>query len=438
MRVKLLTSIVLIGVAGAAAAQEAAKPSWEFAMHGFVSGTVYAQDANTYVTPGQQVLSASSPAATYSTDKIIFGGDVRQTRINLSVKGPQVMDGVTPKGVVEVDFFGAYQIAAGAPVTVSCPIGTAGCSATGTRDIIPAVYGGSGEQSVIPRLRFAYLELAMGDTTFWIGQQNHLAFAAAPTSLTHIAFPLGYLTGNIGWRSPGIFGFHRFGVADLKHEFAWEVGAATWNFGAAATSGTFNAVTAAGASGLPMVELRYTATAGKAANFWVVGHWNSLDLNGPDVVKNSCDSGTPCSTKQVISAAAGLKLAMAGFTLQGAGWYGKNTGGLLGNLNQFTPATYVGDLFGWGAWGQIGYNFTPELSFWYMFGSSQVLDWRYAEAQAIARLRNVDNVAMLMYRDGGVGIGFEYVNFFTTVRATATSHDVARANQYALTGNYYF
>ncbi len=436
MRLKLLTSIVLIGFAGAAAAQEAAKPAFEFALHGFVSGTVYAQDANTYVSPGQQVLSAASPAATYQTDKIIFGGDVRQTRLNFSVKGPQVM-GATPKGVVEVDFFAAYQIAAGAPVSVSC-VGVPGCPASGVTTVTPAVYGGSGEQSVIPRLRFAYAELDFGDTVFWIGQQNHLAFAAAPTSLTHIAFPLGYLTGNIGWRSPGLFGFHRFGDADLKHEFAWEIGAATWNFGAAATSGPFNAITSAGASGLPMVELRYTTTAGKMANFWVVGHWNQLDLNGPDVVKNSCDTGTPCSTKQVISGAAGLKFATAGFTLQGAGWWGKNTGGLLGNLNQFTPATYVGDLFGWGAWGQLGFNFTPEMSIWYMIGSSQVLDWNYAMAQNITRLRNVDNVLMLMYREGGFGMGLEYVNFFTTVRATATTHDVARANQYALTGNYYF
>jgi hypothetical protein len=446
VRLKLLTSMALIGFAGAAAAQEAAKPAFEFALHGFVSGTVYMQDANTYVSPGQQVLSAggaataTAPSATYATDKPVFGGDVRQTRLNFSVKGPQVLDGVTPKGVVEVDFFGAYQIAAGAPVSIVCTPGAADptCPASGVKTIIPAAYGGSGEQSVIPRLRFAYLELDMGSSVFWVGQQNHLAFAAAPTSLTHIAFPLGYLTGNIGWRSPGIFGFHRFGDADLKHEFAWEIGAATWNFGAAATSGPFNAITSAGASGLPMVELRYTATAGKMFNAWVVGHWNQLDLNGPDVPKTSCDTGTACSTKQVIAGAAGLKLSMSGFTLQGAGWYGKNTGGLLGNLNQFTPATYVGDLFGWGAWGQVGFNFTPELSLWYMMGASAVVDWAYAEAQAIARLRNVDNVLMLQYREGGFGIGLEYVNFFTTVRASATSHDVTRANQYALTGNYYF
>jgi hypothetical protein len=420
----------------AEAAPAPAKPAFEFALHGFASASLYMQDANTYSSPGAGALSAASPAGTYQTDKAVFGGDVRQTRLNFSVKGPQVM-GATPKGVVEVDFFGAYQIAAGAPVSVSC-VGVAGCPASGVTTVIPAAYGGSAEQSLIPRLRFAYVELAMGDHTFWIGQQNHLIFALNPTSLAHVTNPLGYLTGTIGFRTPGIFGFHRFGDADLRHEIAWEVAAAGWNFGASATSGAFNAITSAGASGLPMVELRYTATAGKMASFWVAGHWNQLDLNGPDVVKSSCDTGTACTTKQVISGAAGLKLSAAAFTLQGAGWYGKNTGALLGNLNQFTPATYVGDLFGWGAWGQLGFNFTPELSLWYMIGSSQVLDWRYAEAQALTRLRNVDNSALLQYREGGLAIGLEYVNFFTTVRATATSHEVARANQLALTGNYYF
>ncbi len=34
----------------------------------------------------------------------------------------------------------------------------------------------------------------------------------APTSLSHIGFPLGYFTGNTGWRRPGIFGYHNLPV----------------------------------------------------------------------------------------------------------------------------------------------------------------------------------------------------------------------------------
>ncbi len=416
MRLKLLTSIVLIGFAGAAAAQEA-KPAFEFALHGFVSGTLYVQDGATYASPGQQVLSASGQ---YGTDKLIFGGDVRQSRFNFSVKGPQVMGGATPKAVLEVDFFGMNQLALGAGGT-------------------PA-YGAFGEQSVIPRIRFAYAELAYENTTFWFGQQNHLTFAAAPMSLTHIAFPLGYETGNIGWRSPGIFGFHRFGDADLKHEFAWEIGAANWNFAGAATSGLTNYITAGSASGLPIVQLRYTATMGKAFNAWLAGSWNRLDLNGPDAVKTSCDTGTACSTKDAVAGAVGAKLSMMGLTLQGAGWYGKNTGGLLGNLVQFTPATYVGDLFGWGAWGQVGFNLTNEFSAWYMIGASALVDWAYAEANALARLRNVDNVLLVQYRDGGFAMGFEWAHFYTINRVAGppVGDTSAHANQWALTTNYYF
>lgn len=39
-------------------------------------------------------------------DRMNWVGDVRQTRLNFSVKGPTVLGGATPTGVVEIDFFG--------------------------------------------------------------------------------------------------------------------------------------------------------------------------------------------------------------------------------------------------------------------------------------------------------------------------------------------
>ena len=455
MRIKALFSLLLLTVVGAARAQstpnvvveekklesvtvvvkeEPKPPAWEFGFHGFVGGMLYMQDSPTGISGGQQALWAAPVAAgqsTYTTDKPVFNGDVRQTRLNFSMKGPEVM-GAIPKGVVEIDFFGAYQIAVG--TASACTNAT--CTTTGA----VAAYNAYGEQSIMPRLRFAYAELAWENTTIWMGQQNHLLFASAPVSDGHIAFPLGYATGNIGWRSPGFFLFQRFGSADVKSEFALEIGAAGWSFAGfnGSTPGGFN-YTAGSASGLPMVEARYKLDS-KVVNFWIAGHWNNLDLNGPNVTVDQASAASKSTQRTVLAGGAGLKFNLGPVTLYGTGWYGKNTGWLLGNLVQFNNAIagQYTDLFGWGVAGQVGLNFTKDLSLWYLIGSQQLVNWVEAREWAYARLRNVDNSAMLRYRVGGFSWSFEWVNFFTTNRATATTTYAVRANQYAVNGMYYF
>jgi len=457
VRLKALFSLLLLGFVGAARAQtsppatnvvveekklesvtvvvkeEPKPPAFEFAFHGFIGGTLYMQDSPTGISGGQQALWAATPAAPasgYTTDKPVFNGDVRETRLNFSIKGPEVM-GAIPKGVVEMDFFGAYQVAVGTQTACT----NAACTTTGA----VAAYNAYGEQSVMPRLRFAYAELAWENITIWMGQQNHLMFATAPTSDAHIAFPLGYAGGNIGWRTPGFFFFWRMGSSDVKHELSFEIAAANWNFATfngSTPGGGFN-YTAASASGLPMVEARYKVDS-KVFGFWLCGHWNALDLNGPNVVAST----TTNTNRTVLAGGAGLRFNLGPITLYGTGWYGKNTGGLLGNLVQFNAANPTGgeftDLFGWGATGQLGFNFTKELSLWYLIGSSQLVNWVEARQYAYARLRNVDNSLMLRYRVGGFSWSFEYVNFFTTNRLNLTGTYAVRANQYGFTGQYYF
>ncbi len=456
MRLKALFSMLLLGIVGAARAQtpttnvvveekklesvtvvvkeEPKPPAFEFAFHGFIGGTLWVQDSPTGISGGQQALWAASPGAPasgYTQDKPVFDGDVRQTRLNFSIKGPEVM-GAIPKGVVEIDFFGAYQVTVGTQTACT----NAACTTTGAL----AAYNAYGEQSIIPRLRFAYAELNWENTTIWMGQQNHLMFATAPTSDAHIAFPLGYAGGNIGWRTPGFFFFQRFGSADVKSEFALEIAAANWSFAGfnGSTPGGGFQYTAASASGLPMVEARYKLDS-KVFNFWVAGHWNALDLNGPNTLATPIN-GTVNSNRTVLAGGAGLRFNLGPLTLYGTGWYGKNTGGLLGNLVQFNNANggNYSDLFGWGVTGQLGFNFTKELSLWYLIGSSQLVNWTEARAWDYARLRNVDNSLMLRYRVGGFSWSFEYVNFFTTNRASLTGTYAIRANQYGFTGQYYF
>lgn len=415
MTLKSFAAALLVSWTAAAQAQEAPKPSpFTFALHGFVSMTAYGQDGVTGLSEGQQSLFAMPPEL--KTDKSSLGFDVRQSRFNFSVKGPQVFFGATPSAVLELDFMQGF----GA--------------------------GAFGNVSLLNRMRLAYSELNWGNHRLVFGQNNDLTFAQAPYSLSHIAFPLGYGTGNIGWRRPGIFGYHTFGEPDMRVEFAWEVGRSQWNDSATATGAnlynTPNNISLGEASGLPAVQARLTLTSGKLLSAWVAGHWNRVDLNGVGTA-----SGKEIET---VAGAAGLKATYSPVTIAAAGFYGKNTGNLLGNLVQLqaggatatTPAaTTFQDVNAWGFWAQAGFNFTNELSLWGLYGM-QKPDQADAKKALFARLQNDTIDVFLQYRDGGYGIAAEWINFKTKTAtyaagAFASSEDV-KTNQFMLTANYFF
>ena len=128
----------------------------------------------------------------------IFGADIRQTRLNFSVRGPQILGGAVPKAVAEFDLFGG-----------DGP-------------------GGYGDVSVFPRIRIAYTELNWGGKhILQFGQQNMLTIGLIPQTLSHIAFPWSYTAGTVGWRQPGFWGYHTFG-GDTRFEFAWSIQRAGW------------------------------------------------------------------------------------------------------------------------------------------------------------------------------------------------------------------
>jgi hypothetical protein len=444
VRIKALFSLAVLGFAGVALAQAQAvvveekktetvtvvvketpkPPDFVFELHGFVSTTMYFQDANFALGNGQNALWTTYPQGgpagsgnTYTTDKPMFGADIRQTRLNFSVRGPQVMGGATPKGVVEVDFFGSSEV---------------------------ATTGGFSDVSLLPRIRTAYAELKWANTTIQIGQQNMLTIGLIPQSLSHIAFPATYTAGTVGWRQPGLWGWHTFGD-DLKFEFAWSIQKAGWannqtaNSTPPATPSTqtvYGGVTAGMASGLPAFELRGKVMFGKNWDFWVSGHWQQEDFNGPGVteVKNQW------TTRQTVLGTVGLRGDMGMLVLQGSAWYGKNAAPLLGNILQFPPASYLGDIFGYGAWGQIGFNFSKQFSLWGTYGIdhplySNIFAAATATGSTVQYMRNQNYVGMIRFQDGGFAIGMEWLyNRINTVRRAAT----LEGNQISLTGNYYF
>ena len=417
-------------------------PAFVFALHGFVSTSVYIQDASLGPSEGQQALFVNAQTATTrqpNQDKYIFGGDVRQSRFNFSVTGPTAVTfGATPKGVLEIDFFGGFGS------------------------------GNYGFVSLSPRLRFAYAELDWGGgNRFQIGQNNDLIFTIAPASLAHIGFPYSYGAGNIGWRRPALFGFHTIGEKKSTNvEFAWEVGRSQWADNAGIGNATIPPGTPAGAaggdpygfsngsaSGLPAVEARLMVASGSSWNLFSTGHWQRADRSG---VGNLPPSATFIPGKDIDTVAlnVGGKATIGPLQLAATGFTGKNLGPLVGNFLQF-QANPIGDVHGMGGWVQAGFNFTKQLSIWGFIGAEKP-----NEAEAIAasfvRLRNVTTTGMLQYRDstkvGGLNsdfaFAFEFIHMQTRTRqyasgtvtaatAAANSGDLD-GNQYMLSGNYFF
>jgi hypothetical protein len=433
VRIKALFSLAVLGYAGFALAQatptqtvvveekktetvtvvvkETPKPpAFVFELHGFVSSTMFFQDAQFGTTvaapgPGQPALNVIK---TWTADKPLFGGDIRQTRLNFSVRGPEILGGAIPKAVVEVDFFG-------------------GDSA-----------GGYGDVSVFPRIRTAYTELKWANTTLQFGQQNMLTIGLIPQSLSHIAFPATYAAGTVGWRQPGIWGYHTFG-ADTRFEFAWSVQQSGWaNTLNAASDNTRQGV----ASGLPALELRGKFSMGKLLDLWVSGHWQQVDRNGPGLIENKA----AWTTLTTALGTVGLKLDTGMLVLQGSAWWGKNAAPLLGNVIQFPPATYAGDIFGYGAWGQLGLNLSKEFSLWYTYGIDHP---SYADifAARMSVMRNQNSMAMVRYQTGGFAMGVEWLysrttwnlaNAVSNTQAQILADNVLKGNQISFTANYYF
>jgi hypothetical protein len=421
VRLKALGSALLLGWATLANAQEQKpqeppKPQFKFEFHGFVGGTTYVQDGNLFPSEGQQSLAANLRKPT--TDRLVYGADVRQSRFNFSVTGPNVFGTAVPKGVLEFDFFGGFGS------------------------------GAFGNASLVSRLRLAYAELAITKNhRVQFGQNNDLMFAMAPTSLAHIAFPFGYLSGNVGWRRPGIWGFHNFPVGTSKVELAWEVARPTWadaggignqtvtaSAGGAA-GGDALGFSSGGASGLPATEARLTFSSGPQLTLFVTGHWHRVDRNGVDAVD------APGSKLDVIAGNAGGKAVLGPVTLAATGYYGKNLAPLVGTLLQFQPNA-AGDINEWGAWAQAGVNFTKELSLWGYVGraSPDADDMRAAFGTAAVRMENTTLASLLQWRSGGFAIGAEWVRFITdfNVPAAAADRSHGTGNQYLLTGLYFF
>jgi hypothetical protein len=154
-----------------------------------------------------------------------------------------------------------------------------------------------------------------------------------------------------------------------------------------------------------------------------------------------------------------MKLDLGMLVAQGSAWYGKNGAPLVGNLVLFNAATTGNaaavDLFGYGAWGQLGLNFSKEFSVWYGIGVDKTLD-NAVFAANLAIMRNLNQMAMIRYQTGGFAFGLEYLysrttynraapiagtsptQYYTNTPAELVANNVLTGSQISLTANYYF
>jgi hypothetical protein len=421
----------------------APKPAaFTFTLKGFISGTMYGQDA--------AFASGNGGAAIFSpnkTDKWFLGGDVRQAQLRFMMKGPEVLGGI-PTGVVEVDFFGGNQInsvPANAPSTSTVTVKDANGMTIGTGMVTqanPVTSSNMGDESVLPRLRLAYVDLNWGDGTeiLRVGQFHNLLIPMIAASASHIGVPLGYGAGALGWRTPGVTYFQKVPLKnEMKLDLALQLNRNSWidneptcGTGQNPATGTnclpFG-ISMGEASGLPQVEARAMLSSGKSESPWapyyanndwqvyLVGHWDQKTLSGagPSLPAQNAAGVALRNTLQTYVGELGFKVKAGPVLVAGNGWYGLNSGGVFGNLLQMqTPVTAAEghDVSGWGAWGQLGVSITKELAIWGFYGIDAP-NQDEARAAGFTRLRNMQIAGMVSYRDGPYAIAAEFLHVLT-------------------------
>jgi len=377
---------------------------FKFEVHGIVGATLYEQSNPDLLLNGQ------GPLLERSQNNATTGGfDVRQTRLSFTVTGPELsfLGIAKPKAVIEADFFG-----------LNSP-------------------GGYGEVSALQRLRLAYGELNWGNTWVRFGQDWELLSVNSPASLGHVAFPVTWFAGQIGWREPGMTVYHKFETGEGSSiEGAFQLIKSDWNNPYAFGSSTANDsnVDAGQLSGLPGVEGRVKWSNDHAMAYFAA-HWNRVD--GTRASAQVVNIPTANRTFDVAAGKIGGKYTASKVTLVGEAYYGKNTAPLVGEGAGFNDAA---DVHEGGGWLQAGYNFTPELSLWAVGGISRsnADDVRASAGKVFA---NTVYGGMLQYRTGAFGVGPEiyHVETKSLLASGANAPDgVMDGMQYMFSANYYF
>src|SRR2546422_3158223 len=412
LSVLAVAAVFLLGGARAATAQQVVKfgEGQTLTISGFISATMF-YDHGLFGSfgQGQNAEFAAAPLNQPVTDKGIFAGDVRNTRINFTFNSTPVLGKWAPRATLEADFFGAFT------ATPSPPF--------------------ADEQPQF-RVRFAFVDLSNGRTTLRIGQFWSPMFGEVPVSLTHLTYKLGYdATGMVGWRFPGVFLYQDLSAAGAPLTVQLQLAAMKGSGPRTPGPDTLaaNNIGNGEASGLPQVEARLNIgkrSANLAWSAYVVGHVDWKDTTGTG--RDTTNTGAQDSNLSSWGIEGGGSINPGKFTLHGNVYYGKALGQLFAHITQTSPAG--GDIRGWGAWAQAGYDFTPHWSLWAYYGLDQPNAQRLAQdhpGAVLARQQSHEGDALLRFRAGRYALGLEY--YRSVVRYTTGP---AHANQVALSVLY--
>jgi hypothetical protein len=368
------------------------------ALHGFISATAFTQSKSFTFGNGQ---NAEFPVP--GSQGSLSGADIRNTRFWLDFTGAQFAGDWTGGGRIEMDFFGGFN---------------------GT--------GPYSQQQATPRLRQAYLDLdnARTGTKIRVGQQWELMFPLdnVPASLTHIAFPLGFASGMIGWRFPGVVV-----MQDLNHgtpgvKWRLDLGAfeGSWN----GPGDNINFLNAGSAGFRPQLEARLRAQGGN----WVAyaaGHFSQIDLRGvggtePTPIKSNFDS---------TAFELGGKWTPGTWEFMGTAYTGRGIGEIFGSQAQF------GDIKDTGAYVQVGDHFTPNWSAYVFYGESKsntddVIRWM--GHGAAGRLKSQQSALSLEYNYGPYAFGIEWMHAKLHTTTTGLDREMTSGNQLSLSAIYHF
>ena len=374
-------------------------PGISVAFHGFIDATAFSQTKSFTFGNGQ---NAEYPIP--GSSGTLSGVDVRNTRFLFDLTGAQVAGDWTGGAHLEMDFFGGDN---------------------GT--------GGYSVEQPLPRLRQGYMVLSNPTTgsTIKIGQQWDLMFPLEdlPDSLSHIAFPLGYGAGVIGWRFPGIVW-----LQDLNHGSTGPL----WQFDLGAFEGTWdgpgsniNYLSAGNAGFRPQVEAKVEVAQKGDWLLFAAAHYSEIDLAGV--------GGTePTPIKRTFSSDAyelGGAWTPGSWVLKAVLYAGQGIGEIFGDLSQF------GDIKDTGGYAQLGYKFTPNWSANFIYATSMpnerdVVNWLGNGSTGLLKSRQP--AANVQYTIGPFASSLEYIHDILDTTTNGTNRSTTSGNQVNLSAMYKF
>ncbi|MCE5233852.1 MAG: hypothetical protein ABFC67_02795 [Mizugakiibacter sp.] len=384
--------------AASAAPVFSSAPGVSVSMHGFVNVTAFSQNKSFVFGNGQ---NAEFPVA--GANGSLSGIDIRNTRFWFDFAGAKFAGDWTGGGRIEADFFGGFN---------------------GT--------GAYSRQQPTPRLRQAYMDIANKQTgsTVRVGQQWDLMFPLdnTPASLAHIAFPLGFGAGFVGWRFPGVVWMQDLNHGSQGTKWRFDMGAFDGNW--SGPGDNINYLTAGNAGFRPQLEARLRAQ-GSDWVAYVAGHYSKVELSGvggtaPTPIKSSIDS---------VGYEVGGSWKPGDWLFKGLVYSGKGLGQIFGALAQF------GDIQETGGFLQAGYSFTPNWSAYAFYGLSKpsrndVVDW--LGNGSVGRLKNRQAALSLQYTAGAYDLGLEWLHDTLDSTSDGITTKKTSGNQLSVSAMYRF